>query len=196
MRLFQKILLLVGVICLAGSGRAQESITVAVEPAYDSVSGFHRFLFGENYRKEWATPVKLRVVKLSLEKGGLKITEKGGGLQTKSLRLVDPNGKEWVIRSIQKYPERGLPPNLRKSIAKDILQDQVVTSHPFAALAVPPLAELLDVEHHNPEIVYIADDKALGEFRNEFANSVMMLEERQPLHFEKTQNTEKVQEKL
>ena len=196
MKSLNKILVSIAFIFLNFKGFSQDSITIAVEPAYDSVSGFHRFLFGENYRKEWATPVKMRIVHLSKEKGGLKITEKGGGNQTKSLRLADPNGKEWVIRSIQKYPERGLPPNLRKSIAKDILQDQVVTSHPFAALAVPPLSKVLELEHHNPEVVYIADDEALGEFRNEFANSVMLLEERQPLHFEKTQNTEKVQEKF
>ena len=134
MKPLNKILVLVSITFLNFKGFTQDSITIAVEPAYDSVSGFHRFLFGENYRKEWAMPVKMRIVYLSKEKGGMKITEKGGGNQTKSLRLADPNGKEWVIRSIQKYPERGLPPNLRKSIAKDILQDQVVTSHPFAGL--------------------------------------------------------------
>ena len=55
--------------------------------------------------------------------------------------VKDASGKQWVLRTIQKYPERGLPPTLRPTIAKDILQDQVSASHPYAALVVPPLAE-------------------------------------------------------
>ena len=97
-----------------------DSVTVAVAPAYDSVSKFHRFLFGESYRKLWAAPVKVRVFHLNKEKGGLSIVQLGGGLQSKSIRLKDKAGRQWVLRTIQKYPERGLPPNLRKTMAKDI----------------------------------------------------------------------------
>ncbi|MDB4999449.1 MAG: hypothetical protein JWR76_526, partial [Mucilaginibacter sp.] len=35
-----------------------DSITIAVAPEYDKVSKLHRTLFGENYRKLWAVPVK------------------------------------------------------------------------------------------------------------------------------------------
>ena len=101
----------------------------------------HRFLFGESHRKLWAAPVKLRVLDLRTERGGLKIIQKGGGMQTRSLRLLDPEGNEWVLRTIQKYPERGLPENLRATVARDILQDQVSSGHPYASLTVPPLAK-------------------------------------------------------
>ena len=107
-----------------------DSIKIAAGPEYDKVGGFHRFFLGESYRKIWATPVKMRVIDLQKEKGGLKIIKLGGGMQTRSLRLVDPSGKEWALRTIQKYPERGLPENLRPTIAKDIVQDQVSTNHP------------------------------------------------------------------
>ncbi|HEU0111721.1 MAG TPA: BamA/TamA family outer membrane protein [Flavisolibacter sp.] len=172
-----------------------DSITVAIAPEYDEVTGFHRFLFGESYRKLWAAPVKMKVFSLSKEKGGLTIIKKGGGLQTKSLQLQDASGKEWVLRSVQKYPERGLPKKLRATIAKDILQDQVVTSHPYAALTVPVFAKALGILHTNPQIVYLPDDPALGEYRKEFANSVLLFEERQPGKFD-TDNTEKVQDKV
>ncbi|AMJ66708.1 hypothetical protein [Hymenobacter sp. PAMC 26628] len=110
-----------------------DSITVAIEPTYNDVTAVHRWLLGESYRRQWAAPVKMRVFHLSTEKGGLKILERGGGLQTKSLRLQDATGQQWVVRTLQKYPERGLPPALRPTIAKDILQDQVSASHPYAA---------------------------------------------------------------
>ena len=178
------------------TGLAPDSITVAIAPGYDSVTGVHRFLFGESYRKLWAAPVKMKVFYLANEKGGLKILQRGGGMQTKSLRLADINGKEWVLRTIQKYPERGLPENLRPTIVKDILQDQVVTAHPYSSVTVPPLAAALGIPHANPQIVYVPDDSALGAYRADFANAVFLFEEREPLDADRTDNTEKTQRKL
>src|SRR6478672_2489471 len=165
------------IFCTSVVGQSTDSITISIAPEYDKVSKVHRFLFGETYRKLWAAPVKVRIIHLALEKGGLSVIEKGGGLQTKSLKLKDHNGRLWVLRSIQKYPDKALPESLKKTIAKDILQEQVATGHPFAALTVPPFAEALGIPHSNPEIVYVADDPDLGEFRTEFANSVLLLEE-------------------
>ncbi|MEO6497458.1 MAG: hypothetical protein ABIN95_00530, partial [Mucilaginibacter sp.] len=75
-------------------------------------------------------------------------------------------------------------------------QDQISSMHPFGALAVPPLAQALGIPHSNPEIVYVGDEPALGEYRKEFTNQVFLFEEREPLDAEKTVNTEKVQEKI
>lgn len=170
-----------------------DSITIAIAPAYDKVGGFHRFWLGDGYRKIWAVPVRTKVLHLETEKGGLTPVEMGGGFQTKSLRLRDANGKQWVLRSVQKYPERRLPQFLRNTVAQRILQDQVVTVHPFGALTVPPLASALDIVHTNPQIVYVTDDPALGPFRNEFANSVLLFEERGAIDTFQTINTESVQ---
>lgn len=175
--------------------KTADSITVAIAPEYNEVSGFHRFWLGESYRKIWATPVKLRIMELQKEKGGLTIIKLGGGMQTRSLRLKDASGKEWVLRTVQKYAERSLPEKLRATIAKDITQDQVSTNHPFASLIVPSLAEALDLAHARPEIVYIGDDPGLGEYRKEFANAAYLFEERSPFE-DKTDNTEKAQKKI
>lgn len=172
-----------------------DSVLVAMGPEYDKVSSLHRFWLGESYRKIWATPVKVRRIDLQKERGGFKIVKLGGGMQTRSLRLEDATGKEWALRTIQKYPERSLPENLRPTIAKDIVQDQVSTNHPFAALIVPPLAEALGLAHSSPEIVYVGDDPGLGEYRKEFANAAYLLEPRSPFE-EDTDNTLKVQRKI
>lgn len=182
--------------CLAQNAPSADSITVSIAPEYDRVSKLHRFLFGESYRKLWAAPVKLRVLDFTKERGGLKILQKGGGMQTRSLRLLDPDGKEWVLRTIQKYPERGLPENLRATVARDILQDQVASVHPFSPLTVPPLAAALGIPHSSPEIIYVGDDPGLGEWRKEFANSAYLFEEREPLDVNDTDNTAKVQKEL
>ncbi|MDR6943475.1 hypothetical protein [Mucilaginibacter pocheonensis] len=180
----------------AGAQVSGDSIKLAIEPTYNNVSNTHRFFLGENYRKLWSAPVRLRIFHISTERGGLKILQRGGGKQTKSLRLQDSTGQQWVLRTIQKYPEKGLPADLRPTVAKDILQDQVSAAHPFSALTVPPLAQALGVPHSNPQIVFVPDDPALGDYRKDFANQVFLFEEREPLDAEKTDNTEKVQRKL
>src|SRR5690606_24212567 len=67
-------------------------------------------MMGQNYRKEWATVVNnIRYFDLGREKGGMEIDKKGGGMQTRSLRLKGNDGKEYVLRSMKKYPESVVP---------------------------------------------------------------------------------------
>lgn len=175
---------------------SDDSVTVAVAPGYDSAGAFHRFWLGQGYRKIWAAPVRLKVFRLAKEKGGLQPVEMGGSRQTQSLRLKDKTGKFWVLRSVQKYPERGLPEKLRNTVAQRILQDQVITVHPFGALTVPPLASALGIAHTNPQIVFVPDDSELGPFRSQFANSVLLFEERGAIDTFRTINTDTIQAKL
>ena len=173
-----------------------DSITIAVGPEYNKVSKLHKIFLGSHNRVVWAAPVKLRILHLSTEKGGLKILQLGGGNQTRSLRLQDSSGRQWVLRTLQKYPDRKLSDNLKKTIASDILQDQVSATHPFSSLVVPPLAQALEIPHANPEIVYLADDPALGNYNTDFAKQVFLFEERTPLDADKTYNTQSVQKKI
>jgi hypothetical protein len=196
MKQFILLCLLLPAVAVAQQKVIGDSITVAIAPEYNEVSAAHRKFLGENYRKLWATPVKMRVLDISKEHGGLQIVKLGGGNQTKSIRFKDAQGKEWVLRTIQKYPDRALPPSLRPTIARDIIQDQVSTGHPFGALVVPPLAEALGLAHSNPEIVYVGDDPGLKEYRKEFGKSAYLFEERVPLELEDSESTLKVQEKL
>src|ERR1044072_3959010 len=194
-------LILLGILLAPFASRAQEhsandSVEVAIAPWYNKVGAMHRFFFGANYRELWAIPVKVRVIHFATEKGGLTVLQEGGGQQTRSLRLRDAAGRQWGLRSVQKYPERQLPPKLRKTVARDILQDQVTTANPFASVTVPPLADALHIPHSNPEIVYLAADPELGQYREEFGNKPFLLEEREPLESHDTDNTEKVQDKL
>ncbi|UFH54273.1 hypothetical protein [Spirosoma sp. KNUC1025] len=54
-----------------------DQVRLAIAPAYDSVGRMHRWLFGENYRREWATPVSLPVFDITRTKGGFKILQRG-----------------------------------------------------------------------------------------------------------------------
>ncbi len=169
-----------------------DSKVVALKPGYDKVSKLHRQLFGENYRKVWAANTDFKV--LQLAKAGLQPIELGGGMQTHSLRLKDSSGKEWVLRSINKFPEALLPKALSQTLAADILEDNFSSSFPYGPLVVPVIADALGVPHSNPSFVYIAQDKALGIYNRDFANTVALLEEREPLG--KSLSTVKMDAKL
>jgi len=172
----------------------QDSATVQANAGYDSVSGIHRTLFGENYRREWAAPTTLPVIKISVIKGGLTPLQRGGGHQSKSLRLKDKDGKEWVLRSVNKYPEILLPEQLRETFAKDIVTDAMSAQHPYSALIVPVIADAARVPHANPIIGLVVPDKALGIYEKIFANTVCLLEEREPAG--KSDNSEKMNKEL
>jgi hypothetical protein len=163
-----------------------DSTVVTLLSSYDSVGKVHRLIFGENYRKEYAYKTKLPIIRLSQVNGGLVATQRGGGNQSKSLRLEDKNGKEWVIRSVEKYPEILLPSGLRK--------DNMSAQHPFSALVVPVFAAAIGAAHSEPVIGWIEADKNLGEFDDDFANTVALLEERNPVG--STDNSVKMSKKL
>lgn len=184
--MLKKLLLSVWVVYAGNSALAQkalclkDSIAVKVNPAYDSVSGTHRLLFGENYRKEWATVTTLPVIKISEIQGGLIPTKLGGGHQSHSLRLEEKSGREWVLRSIQKYTGGLAPEIIKRSVYEKWLDDNFSAQHPYSALIVPVLADAVNVPHTNPVIGWVAPDKALGKFAAEFAGTVCLLEEREP----------------
>ncbi|MBC6110913.1 BamA/TamA family outer membrane protein [Pedobacter sp. CCM 8938] len=171
-----------------------DSIKLRLVPKYDSVGRFHRKIFGDNYRKDYAQSVKLPVIHLSEIAGGLTAIQKGGGKQSNSIRLRDLKGKEWVLRSVQKYPGVLLPEPLRQTFLLEIIEDNMSAEYPFGALVVPALAEAAGVPHSNPIIGVIAPDSRLGEFAKEFENTVCLLEEREPIG--KSDNTAKMFDRL
>jgi hypothetical protein len=179
-------LLLLGVPSFA----QKDSVTVQVHPSYRQVSKVHLKLFGENYRQEWATKVKLPLIRISAFHGGLTPLKQGGGMQTKSLRLKDGDGKEWVLRSVEKAPEKILPENLQGTFAVDWVDDAMSAQHPFAALVVPPLAEAAGILHSNPIIGVVAPDGNLKEYAKTFVGLICLLEEREPAG--ETDNTEEM----
>jgi len=158
----------------------KDAVTVPASRRYGYASGFQRLILGNNYRKEWSTPVNMKVFHLETEKGGFKITGMGGGKQTKSLKLEDKNGREWSLRTIDKDPEKAIPVNFRNTFAEDVVQDMISAAHPYAPLTIPDLAKATHVVVPKPEIFFVPDDPALGFYQKMFANTVCLLEERDP----------------
>jgi hypothetical protein len=168
-------------VALAGSAHAGEesdagAVLVAPGPEYRASWPF-RLFFGGPWRDDWTTPILVPKLDLSTFDGGLTPVRKGGGQQTSSLHLKSANGRTWGFRSVDKDPRRAMDEETRKSLLADVMRDVTSTAHPTAALVVAPLLEAAGVLHATPELVVMADDPRLGEFR-EFAGMLGEIEQR------------------
>lgn len=190
----------------AQTNQNKQDTIVTANTNYNKASGVKRLFFGEHYRKEWAEPVAIKVLNLDSVAGGLTTIKAGGGHQTKSLRLQGADGKEYVLRSVNKDPTKALPPEFVGTFAADIVQDQISSSNPYASIAVAALAKAADIYHTTPEIVFVPASPRLDTFINDFANTVCLFEERPNGDDEKSNaafgyakniiNSEKLEERL
>lgn len=139
---------------------------------------FNKWLLGENYRDVWSAKIEFDFFDILEEHGGMEIVQRGGGMQTKSLRLQAETGRQYVLRSINKDPAAAIPPMLLGSFAQDVVQDQISAAHPYGAFVVPTLAEAVGIYHTNPKPVIIPNDPEFGMHREDFANVLALYEER------------------
>lgn len=140
--------------------------------------GFKKLLLGEHYRGAWTAPVRVPLIDLQTEQGGLEITKKGGGNQTKSLHLVNKKGEELTLRSVVKYPENLLGPMMTNTLAADVVKDQTSSIHPYTPFVIDNLSEVAGILHNDPKIVFIPNDEQLQEYRDEFANTLAVFEKK------------------
>jgi hypothetical protein len=168
---------------IAGDVLAQNPVgfgpmrTVTPNPEY-SAGGLHRLFFGDHNRELWTLPIRVPELDLGTFAGGLTPLQRGGGFQTRSLRLRGADGREYAFRSVDKDPSSVLPAELRETLVRDLIQDQTSAGHPTAPLVVAPLLEAVGVLHPDPFLVIMPDDARLGAFRAEFANVLGFIEER------------------
>ena len=170
-----------------------------------STSEKHQKRWGEHYRKEWSTPVQVKVVMLDTLAGGVKPYEEGGGRQSRTLRLRNNKGKEFVLRSIDKTFGKALPEIAHGTFIEQIANDQVSIGHPYAAVTLPPMMQAAGIYHTRPEIIFIPKQPGLGKYNDDYGDMLYLFEQRPDENWEEAENfgnsrniigTEKLQEKL
>lgn len=153
----------------------QDSARVVAGERY-ATSDLGRTLLGADYRGAWTTPVVVPVLDLDTFAGGLEPVRRGGGHQTRSLRLRAADGREFNFRSIDKEITQGLPDWLKETLVDAVLQDQISSLHPAAAGVATELLDRVDVLNPGPRMVVLPDDPALGEFREDYAGMLGWIE--------------------
>jgi hypothetical protein len=151
------------------------TVTVVAGPGFDG-TGPRRWLMGDMYRDLWTTPIEVPVLDVKTYAGGLKPTKRGGGMQTKTLRLEDKNGLEYSFRTILKDHAWTIPEGLEGTIVARMSRDQRASTHPAGAAVVAPLFEAAGVITPQPTMVVLPKDVDLGEFTKDFAGSLGWIE--------------------
>ncbi|HEX6071049.1 MAG TPA: BamA/TamA family outer membrane protein [Longimicrobiaceae bacterium] len=146
----------------------QDSVTVVAGPAYEA-GDLHRWLLGNGYRDLWVTPIRVQVLDLDREAGGLTAVERGGNVQTMGLRFRAADGSEYNFRSVDKELTPALPPFAQETLLDFIRQDVTSAQMPLAPIVATPLLDAVGVLNPEPRLVVLPDHPRLGEFRAQFA---------------------------
>lgn len=158
------------------SGGSSTRDTTLVANRRFQAHAFHRWMMGDNYRDEYATPITIPFLDLRTFAGGVRPAETGGGLQTRNLRFKGGDGRQYVFRPVRKGVD--LPDLYRHTIVWDLIADMRSSLHPAAPLPANPILAAAGVLHPIPVLYVMPDDPLLGEFRREFAGALGTMEER------------------
>lgn len=199
-------------ICIRANGQQQEQQKQDTVPLRTVIAGseysrsrLHNWMWGKHYRPEWATPIRVQLINLDTMAGGLKPYKIGGGRQSKTLRLRNPEKKEYVMRSVNKSFGNALPEVFRGTFVEKHINDQVSIAHPYSAVTIPPLAKAARIYHTQPIIRFVPKQPALDTFNAEFGDELYLIEQRPDENWEEADNlansvniisTEKLLDKL
>ncbi len=162
----------IAILCATDPG---ETMVMVPGPGYGQ-SALGQFFLGKHYRSSWTTPVTVPVHTSTELYGGLTPLRAGGGQQTANLRFMDPEGREYVFRSVDKNPRKSLDIDLRASFVGDIVDDQTTIGHPFGPVVASPLLDPLGILHSDPELMILGNCPALGDFNPLFGGTLGTME--------------------
>lgn len=149
---------------------------------------FFESVWGDHYRDVYSTKIKAKVATLDTLYGGLEIVRKGGGHQTKSLRLKTKDGRELNMRALRKsatqylqtvlFKDTYIQDEFERTAIEGLILDFYTAAHPYAFAVVPDLSDAAEIYHTNPKLYYIPKHKYLGDYNEEYGDELYMIEER------------------
>lgn len=152
-----------------------------------SKSKLYNFFWGKRYREYYSKPITAKVVTLDTLLGGLKPVRKGGGTQSRTLRLKAENGKQYVMRAMKKSASQYIQASLFKNqyvqkqfentASEELVKDVFTGAYPYAPFIVGKLSDAININKLNSKLYYIPKHESLGEFNAEFGDELYLFEE-------------------
>ncbi|MBE7690486.1 phosphoesterase [Tenacibaculum piscium] len=165
----------------------QKKASIYTDKEVEKTKVFEYF-WGKRYRKDFGTKITAPTVNLDTLFGGLKPVRKGGGNQSKSLRLKDKKGREYVMRALRKnavqylqavaFKDYYLDGQFNDTYTENLLLDAFTGAHPYAPFVIGTLSDAVGIYHANPVLYYVPKQHVLGTFNADFGNELYMIEER------------------
>jgi hypothetical protein len=157
---------------------ADSTITMAPNAGYDGKSRLFEWIVGKHNRKYWSVEDEYPYFDITEIEGGLMPVRTGGKGQSTTLHMERQDGRDFVLRSVDKEAGRIWDENLRKTFALDLAQDQFSILNPYSAIIIPTLASAIGTFHTNPKIYYVPEDPMLGEYDQVLSGELALFEER------------------
>ena len=150
-------------------------------------SKFYKSIWGARYRKYYGIKVNAPTVRLDTLFGGLTPFRKGGGHQSKSLQLINKEGKRYVMRAIRKsatvylqamaFKEQYIEGQFDGTATESLLQDFYTGSHPYGPFVTGELSDAVNLFYTNPVLYYVPKQHVLADFNKDFGDELYMIEE-------------------
>jgi hypothetical protein len=149
---------------------------------------YFKWLWGERYRKLFSTEVTVPTVNLDTLFGGLSPVRKGGGHQSSSLRFINNEGQEYIMRALRKdallyiqsvgFKDQYVKEEFKNTKTEGLILDVFTGDHPYTPFIVGDLSDAIGIYHTNPKLYYVPKQNAIGRFNDEFGDALYMIEER------------------
>lgn len=170
------------------SEKFPDSIKASIySDAETTKSNLYNFFWGKRYREEYRKEITAKVVTLDTLFGGLKPVRKGGGTQSRTLRLKAKDGKQYVMRAMKKSASQYIQASLFKNqyvqkqfentASEELVKDVFTGAYPYAPFIVGKLSDAIAINKLNSKLYYIPKHEALGEFNGEFGDELYLFEE-------------------
>ncbi len=169
-------------------------------------SDFFTSVWGKHYRTLYSTKIKARVATLDTLYGGVEIVRKGGGNQTRSLRLKAKDGREFNMRALKKsatqylqsvvFKNTYVQDDFEQTEVENLVLDFYTAAHPYAYATVPKLSQAADVFYNNSGLFYIPKQKHLDDFNDGFGDELYLIEERQESNMAHYANADDIESSL
>lgn len=157
---------------------SDSTVVMAPNPKYNQGGILYRSLFGHNQREMWAIESEFPVFDITEIEGGLQAVRLGGKGQSNTLHLESNDGREFVLRSVDKQAGKTWGEGLKQSFALEVAQDQFSMLNPYAPLIVAKLAASAGVYYVHPTYYVVPDDPLLGEYAKLMAGKLALFEQK------------------
>lgn len=147
-------------------------------------SSFKRLFWGNNYRDEWTMPATVKVLRIDSAKTQFEELSSGNDNQTSSFHIKSAEGKEYLIRPVDKRLGKKLPEIFHGTFIDKRLKDGGSASNPYAGAPVPTLAAAAKIYSSNTAYRYVPAQPTPGKYNETYGNKFFVFEELVPGNFQ------------
>ncbi len=157
----------------------------------DSISEplFFKTVWGAKYKQAYSQPVNAKVASLDTLFGGLRVVQEGNEGDYNSLLLADKNGNQYRMRAMHKnalqiskklvFEDNNTKPSEVEKPDVPSLKGQnasfYTASHPYAVMAIPDMAQAINVFYTTPQLFYVPKQKCLGNYNENFGDDLYLI---------------------